>query len=132
MGADPSVLERTVDQYNRFCDNGHDEAFAKERIYLQPLRTPPYYALRCDVVYLTTTGGLKVNERMEVIGASARPIPGLYAAGNDTGGWECETYNVLLPGTTFGFAVNSGRIAGESAALFCKQSRKGTHDGPQG
>jgi fumarate reductase flavoprotein subunit len=43
-------------------------------------------------------------------------IPGIYAAGIDTGGWEIDTYNAVLSGTTFGFAVNSGRITGENAA----------------
>jgi fumarate reductase flavoprotein subunit len=39
-------------------------------------------------------------------------------AGNDTGGFESNTYNVLLPGSTYGYAINSGRIAGESAAKY--------------
>ena len=42
-------------------------------------------------------------------------IPGLFAIGVDTGGWEAETYNVRLSGSTFSFALNSGRIAGENA-----------------
>ena len=54
---------------------------------------------------------------MEVLDQHDEPIPGLYAAGNDTGGWETDTYALLvLPGSAFGFAVNSGRIAGENAA----------------
>jgi len=121
MGTDPQVLRATVQEYNAFCDDGHDPVFAKERIYLQALRTPPYYALRCNIVLLTTMGGVRINERMEVLGAQEIPIPGLYAAGNDTGGWECETYNVLLPGSTFGFAINSGRTAGESAARYAME-----------
>ena len=47
-----------------------------------------------------------------------KPIPGLFAAGNDAGGWESETYCVLLSGSKFGFAINSGRIAGENAAKY--------------
>jgi fumarate reductase flavoprotein subunit len=55
---------------------------------------------------------------MEVLDGRDEPIKGLYAAGNDTGGWETDTYNIHLCGTTFGFAVNSGRIAGENAAAW--------------
>ena len=120
MGADPEILTATVREYNEFCDNGRDPVFAKEHSYLHALRNPPYYALRCNVVFLTTLGGVKINERMEALDGNCNPIPGLYAAGNDTGGWECGTYNVLLPGSTFGFAVNSGRIAGECAARHAK------------
>ena len=55
---------------------------------------------------------------MEVLDKNSNPIPGLYAAGSDTGGWESDTYNAVLSGTTFGFAINSGRIAAENATTF--------------
>ena len=55
---------------------------------------------------------------MEVLDRDDNPISGLYAAGVDTGGWESDTYNAVLSGTTFGFALNSGRIAGENAAVY--------------
>jgi fumarate reductase flavoprotein subunit len=55
---------------------------------------------------------------MEVVDKEDNAIPGLYAAGTDAGGWESDTYNVHLSGTTFGFPLNSGRMAGENAAQF--------------
>jgi len=55
---------------------------------------------------------------MEVIDKQDNPIPGLYAAGVDVGGWESDTYCDRLSGSAFGFAINSGRIAGENAAEF--------------
>jgi fumarate reductase flavoprotein subunit len=118
IGADPRALKSTVDAYNAGCDRGHDEIFVKERRYLVPLRTPPYYAMRCFPVFLTTIGGIKINHHMEVLNHQDDAIPGLYAAGNDTGGWEPNTYNAVLSGSTFGFALNSGRIAGEQAVQY--------------
>lgn len=53
---------------------------------------------------------------MEVLNGEYKPIPGLYAAGLDTGRGEWDTYNGKLAGHTFGFSVNAGRIAGENAA----------------
>jgi fumarate reductase flavoprotein subunit len=53
---------------------------------------------------------------MEVLNQQDKPIPGLYAGGDTTGGWESETYNVNLSGSGLGFAFNSGRIAAENAA----------------
>ncbi|HJX13102.1 MAG TPA: FAD-dependent oxidoreductase [Dehalococcoidales bacterium] len=116
MGAAPEVLRATIDEYNRFCERGHDELFDKDRRYLLALRTPPYYAVRCHLCFLTTVGGIKINHRMEVLNGQDEPIPGLYAGGDTTGGWEGDTYCIRLTGTTSGFAVNSGRIAGENAA----------------
>jgi fumarate reductase flavoprotein subunit len=118
MGADPGVLKATIDEYNAACDSGHDPLFAKDSEYLVPLRTAPYYAVKSFVGYVDTIGGIKINERMEVIDTQGRPVPGLYAGGIDTGGWEPETYNVLLSGSAVGFAFNSGRIAGENIVKY--------------
>jgi fumarate reductase flavoprotein subunit len=116
IGVDPKVLNSTIEEYNTFCDHGHDELFAKDQKYLQPLRNPPYYAIRCYLCFLTTIGGIKINHHMEVLDHEDKPIPGFYAGGDTTGGWESETYCIILSGSAFGFAINSGRIAGENAA----------------
>jgi fumarate reductase flavoprotein subunit len=118
IGVSPVVLKDTVKEYNSFCDKGHDDIFAKDRRYLVPLCNPPYYAIKCCLSYLGTIGGIKINQRMEVLDHQDNPIPGLYAAGSDTGGWESDTYCLYLSGSTFGFALNSGRIAGENAAQY--------------
>jgi fumarate reductase flavoprotein subunit len=119
MGAEPAALKTEIDEYNRFCDQGYDEVFAKERRYLQPLRTPPFYGLRYSGKgWGETMGGIKVNERMEVQDHQYKSIPGLYAAGIIADGWTGRVYCGELPGTSLGFTVNSGRIAGESAAAY--------------
>ncbi|MFH1091270.1 MAG: FAD-dependent oxidoreductase [Pseudomonadota bacterium] len=118
IGAAPEVMKAAIDEYNAFCDQGHDEIFAKDRMYLEPLRTPPYYAMKCYAGFLGTIGGIKINEHMQVIDTQDKPIPGLYAAGVDTGGWESDTYCTMLSGSTFGYAINSGRIAGENAVKY--------------
>jgi len=64
--------------------------------------------------------GIKINERMEALDIQDRPIPGLYAAGATTGAWESESYNYRLTGHLVGFALNSGRIAGENAARYLR------------
>jgi len=118
MGVAPQVLKATIEEYNLFCDRGYDAVFAKDRRYLQALRTPPYYAIRCYLSFLTTLGGIKINQHMEVLNNQDNPIPGLYAGGDTTGGWESDTYCMSLAGSAFGFAINSGRIAGENAAKY--------------
>jgi len=124
IGLDARTLKRTIDDYNSACDAGHDPTFAKDRRYLIPLATPPFYAIQCGADYLDTIGGIKINERMEVLNKEDDPIPGLFAAGIDTGGWEGDTYCAKLAGTTFAFAINSGRIAGENAVLSLPGKKK--------
>jgi fumarate reductase flavoprotein subunit len=124
IGAEPSVLRATVDEYNGFCARGYDEHFAKDRRYLYPMLQVPFYAARGEPYILDTMGGIQVNERMEVLDGGLRNIPGLYAAGVATSGWESETYCSDLSGSAFGYAINSGRIAGENAAGFALERRR--------
>ena len=118
MGASPDVLKATVEEYNSFCDKGHDDIFGKDRKYLQPLRTPPFYAMECHMHAYITIGGIKVNTHMEAVDKNDAPIPGLYAAGTDTGGWEEDSYNYQLCVHVLGFSVTGGLIAGENAAQY--------------
>jgi len=115
IGAEPDALKSTVEEYNEFCRSGHDKLFVKDPEYLLELKTSPYYAIKCSSCFIDTVGGIKINERMEVLNSQDKPIPGLYAAGVCAGGWEpC----FVLSGSVLGFAYNSGRIAGENAAKY--------------
>jgi fumarate reductase flavoprotein subunit len=124
IGADAQNLKKEINEYNADCDKGHDSIFNKDKQHLKPLRAPPYYAIKCCTNLLVTHGDLKVTPRMEVIDKLDNPIPGLYAAGDDTGDVDSGSYNLDLPGHSFGFAINSGRIAGESAAVFTSENRR--------
>jgi fumarate reductase flavoprotein subunit len=118
IGADPGTLENTITDYNRYCHRGWDDEFYKNRRFLQPLKMPPFYALRCTQAHHGTIGGIKINHHMEVINTNSIRIPGLYASGNDVGGWVAGTYPHHLTGTALSFALNSARIAGENAAEY--------------
>lgn len=118
IGVEPMILKATIDEYNAACDQGYDPLFGKERRYLLPLRSAPYYAIRGHACICDTMGGIKINENMEGLDTEDNPIPGLYAAGVTAGGWESENYNYHLTGHLLGFALNSGRIAGENAVKY--------------
>ena len=117
-GIDPEGLKKTVEQYNRFCEKGHDDLFAKNPKYLQPVKEPKFYALRVHLRFWGTLGGIKINEKTEVLDNEDEVIPGLYAVGNDAGGLWGDTEDLLLPGEALGFALNSGRIAGKNALKY--------------
>jgi fumarate reductase flavoprotein subunit len=125
MGSDRPTLLAEIDQYNAACDQGRDPLLLKDAKYLMPLRKPPFYAIKCHTLLMDTLGGIKVNEKMQVLGEKVPVIPGLFAAGSCAGGLHGESYNYDLPGSGLGFAINSGRIAGESAARYV-QTQMGT------
>jgi fumarate reductase flavoprotein subunit len=113
---EPVRLQATVDEYNRFCEKGHDELFAKNPKYLRPIKGPQFYAVRARTVFLGTLGGIKINQKTEVIDKKERTIPGLYAVGFDAGGIYGDSYCIRdASGLSAGFAINSGRIAGRNA-----------------
>lgn len=119
IGIEPVALKKTLDEYNGFCDRGHDPIFAKALKYLRPVKEPPFYAIKAYTVFLGSLGGIKINHNMEVLDNADEVIPGLYTVGTDAGGLYGDTYCFLpASGTTLGFAVNSGRIAGQNAVKY--------------
>jgi fumarate reductase flavoprotein subunit len=122
MEIGPSVLQATVEQYNGYCAKGRDDLFAKDPAYLRPLKGPRYYAARARTCFLGTLGGIRINERTEVVDRYDVPIPGLYAAGNDMGGLHAESYSMKdSSGAASAFALISGRIAGENAVRYVRR-----------
>lgn len=116
---DPAILRATVEEYNRYCAQGWDELFAKDRRYLHALVGPRFYAVRSRAVFLGTMGGIKINSKMEVIDKKDAVIPGLYAGGFDAGGMYGDSYPIKTSsGLASSFALNSGRIAGKSALVY--------------
>ena len=119
-GIDPHGLTRTVEEYNGFCDKGFDPIFNKSHKLLRPMRTPKFYAGRHVPGAYGSLGGIKINHKTEVLDKDWKVIPGLYAAGTDACSIYGDTYVFVLPGNTMGFALNSGRIAGENAVEYIK------------
>jgi succinate dehydrogenase/fumarate reductase flavoprotein subunit len=118
-GMDADTLAATAAEYNRYCAQGHDELFAKDRRYLHALVGPRYYAVRARTVFLGTMGGIKVTDRLEVLDKKDNVIPGLYAGGFDAGGMYGDSYPIKSSsGLASAFAINSGRIAGRSALRY--------------
>ena len=119
MGVSPSVLEKTVAEYNTCCESKYDKDFAKDPRYLWPINVPRYYAVKARTVFLGTMGGIKINEKAEVIDKKEAVIPGLYAAGFDAGGMYGDSYPIKCSsGLASAFALNSGRIAGKNVLKF--------------
>ena len=77
------------------------------------------YQVGCGITF--TFGGLRINDRGEVLDTNIEPIPGLYAAGELVGGLFYFNYpggTGLMSGTVF------GRIAGKSAGEAATESAR--------
>lgn len=122
IGCSPETLQAELDAYNRYCQQGYDEDFNKPRKYLAPCHVGPFYGIRHRAIAVDTAGPIRVTEKMEVIDQNWDPIPGLYAAGSTTTGWQSNDYcGAYLFGGALSYAINSGRIAGRCAAIYAAQ-----------
>ena len=119
IGINLDNLRKTVDEYNRFCET-RDELFNKRYEYLRPVKQPQFYAAKLFPGGYGSLGGIKINYKTEVLTKNHEVIPGLYAAGTDACSIYGDSYVFVLPGNTMGFALNSGRIAGENGAEYVK------------
>ncbi|MGN0294005.1 MAG: FAD-dependent oxidoreductase [Lachnospiraceae bacterium] len=117
MGIDPDVLADTLDEYNDMCISGRDTLFYKNPRYLHELTGKGgFIAAKFYLSAYGTVGGVRIDEHCQVLDEDLNPVAGLYSAGSDANTIYGDSYNFNLPGNTMGFAVNSGRIAGESVS----------------
>nr|WP_017939947.1 FAD-dependent oxidoreductase [Pseudomonas thermotolerans] len=122
IGVDPQGLRQTLERFNADAREGVDRQFAKggnsynrymgdpdhkPNPCLAPLTKAPFYAIRIHTGDLGSARGLVTNGNANVLDRSGKPIPGLYAAGNDMNSMMNGTYPgpgiTIGPGLTFGW-----------------------------
>jgi flavocytochrome c len=111
MAVSPSTLKETIARWNGDVEGGQDTEFGRTE-GLGKIEQPPFYALRYKPAIVQTLGGLKINARAQVLDQAGRPIPGLYAVGQVTGGVHGADY---IGGSALLELVVFGVIAGENA-----------------
>ena len=113
------ALEATMIRYAGQQKAGVDEDFGRSATEMTAaLQTPPFYAVRVKPAIHHTMGGLRVNTGTQVLKADGTPIPGLYAAGEVTGGLHGAN---RLGGNGVADIVVNGKLAGEAAASYVKK-----------
>jgi fumarate reductase flavoprotein subunit len=114
IGIPAADLETTLNSYNAQQKAGIDETFGRSAAQMTAaLETAPYYAVCVTPAIHHTMGGLSVNTDTQVLRADGTPIPGLYAAGEVTGGLHGAN---RLGGNGVADIVVNGRLAGIAAA----------------
>jgi fumarate reductase flavoprotein subunit len=106
----------TVERYNELARLSKDLDFGKHPSRLTTIEKPPFSAARTGAALLATLNGLKVNTRLQVLDTAGHVVPGLYAAGNASGGFFANDYPIVMPGLSHGRALTFGRLAGLNAA----------------
>lgn len=119
---DAQIMQAAVARWNEQLPHGRDADYQRDRSFAAkgagnpaPIAAAPFYATRVMPAELVCThAGLEIDENAAVLAADARPIPGLYAAGEAGAGVLGTRY--VGGGNAVANAITMGRIAGRNAA----------------
>ena len=110
LGLDGAALVATIEKWNADCDAGADSQFG--RMNLKKIEGKLYgYPFGVGAHYMM--GGVLINEKTQVLDQDENPIPGLYAAGEVTGGFHGT---MRVDGSGTGDAFVFGYLAGNEIA----------------
>lgn len=116
MGVDAANLQASIDAYNAVVDGGEDEfGFVADNTADAKMVDGPWYACQKVPTVHHTMGGIRIDVDSEACDADGNPIPGLYAAGEVTGGIHGEN---RLGGNAIADCMTFGRNAGTNAAAY--------------
>ena len=117
-------LVKTVEEYNRHCLGGDLEGqefgrtlFTDTDKINNGINQGPFYAAERMPTVHHTMGGVKINTSTQVINTQGDVIPGLFAAGEVTGGIHGSN---RLGGNALTDTIVFGRIAGKSASDYMR------------
>ncbi len=110
---DPAVLDRTIENYNNYCQDKKDPEFQRPPNHLVPILKPPFFAVKIWPGSANTQGGPRRNHKAQILNVNGKPIPRLYAAGEFG-----SIFGMLYPagGGNLAECIAFGRIAGEHSA----------------
>ena len=103
-----------MNKWNGYVAARNDPDFGRTS-FIDPLDKAPFYAIKVTPGIHHTMGGLRIDGATHVLKGNGEIIPGLFAAGEVTGGVHGGN---RLGGTAVADFVVFGRIAGKSAANF--------------
>ncbi len=117
LDINPETLKNTLDTWNQAVKDQSDALFGRTTGMDNDLTTPPYYAIKVAPGIHHTMGGVKIDTQAQVISTEGAPIPGLFAAGEVTGGVHGGN---RLGGNAVADIVIFGRIAALSVIDYLK------------
>lgn len=109
--ADGNAIVETLEAYNQYCAQGHDDLFGKDPKYLQTVADGPLYLLRVHQNICISLGGINTNAKWQVVDEAKAPIDGLYAVGADGQMVYRGLYNLNTAGGHMAINFDSGRFS---------------------
>jgi succinate dehydrogenase/fumarate reductase flavoprotein subunit len=112
IAVNKSVLQNTLNRYNKFCKNGNDKDFDRTKETLRAIEGPPYYAIEIWPTLYACHGGPRRNKEAKVLDPYGMAIPRLYSVGE---GGSIMGF-LAHGGVSLSDCIVFGQIAGRNAA----------------
>jgi fumarate reductase flavoprotein subunit len=117
MNVPADQLKKTLGTWNNAVKNKNDTEFGRTTGMDNDLSKAPFYAIKVAPGIHYSMGGVKININMEVLNKEGKPIPGLFAAGEVTGGLHGKN---RIGGNSIADIIIFGRQAGIKSAEYVK------------
>ena len=114
IGVDEKVVQASFDQYHKAFDNKKDDLFGRPEMLIR-MDQAPYFVAEVTPGIHHTMGGVKIDPQAEVLTPEKKPIPGLFAAGEVTGGVHGGN---RIGGNAVADIITFGRISANSALKY--------------
>ena len=114
IGVDEKVVQASYDQYHKAFDNKKDDLFGRPEMLIR-MDQAPYFVAEVTPGIHHTMGGVKIDPQAEVLTPEKKPIPGLFAAGEVTGGVHGGN---RIGGNAVADIITFGRISANSALKY--------------
>lgn len=114
-GVDPAALVKAVEEYNEMCELGVDEWFGKDKQYLSPIDTPPFYLGRIHEVMEGPLGGISIDRTFRPRLVDGGRFENIFAIGLDSMMLYRDVYPIDVPGSASAECLNGGRVAANEA-----------------
>nr|WP_158783411.1 flavocytochrome c [Pantoea sp. BAV 3049] len=118
LGMDRHHFLATLERYNGFVEQQHDEEFGRKTAMRNPVKEGPFYAIQIAPGVHHTMGGVTVNTETAVLDNQRQIIPGAYAAGEVVGGIHGGN---RIGGNAVADIIIFGTLAGHQAASRAKR-----------
>jgi fumarate reductase (cytochrome) len=117
---DGGNFTKSIESYNKFQAAKKDDEFGRPDMP-RPVKDGPFHSIEIRPGVHYTMGGVSIDTRTRVLNKDDKQIPGLYGAGEVTGGVHGAN---RLGGNSISETITFGRIAGREATQFARANRR--------
>ncbi len=130
-GLDAEATKAAVEEYNAACEAGVDEWFGKEKEYLAPIVTAPFYIAKMHVAMEGPLGGVKTDRTFRPLLDRGGRLENVFVIGLDGIMLYRDVYPMDVPGSASAECLNGGRVSANESHKLVEAAGPNTGEGDE-